>query len=69
MPDFEGKSVKVVREALAGGTSITVTDASGDDRMVLVESNWQGRTQDPAPGSEVDGRPVTITAVKFEESC
>ncbi|MFI1355128.1 hypothetical protein ACH4TV_16385 [Streptomyces sp. NPDC020898] len=69
MPDFKGKSVKVAREALDSGTAITVTDASPDDRMVLVESNWQVCTQDPAAGSDLDGLPVTITAVKFGETC
>ncbi len=69
MPDFKGKSVKVAREALDSGTALTVTDASPDDRMVLVESNWQVCTQDPAPGSDLDGLPVTITAVKFGETC
>lgn len=69
MPDFKGRSVKVAREALDSGTSITVTDASGEGRMILVESNWQVCTQNPAPGAPLDGRPVTFTAVKFDETC
>ncbi|MFF0477609.1 hypothetical protein [Streptomyces sp. NPDC004284] len=69
MPDFTGKSVKVARESLDSSTSLTVTDASPRDRMVIVESNWQVCTQEPAAGTELDGRPVTLTAVKFEESC
>ncbi|MEV6176933.1 PASTA domain-containing protein [Streptomyces sp. NPDC052015] len=69
MPDFVGKSVKVARQALDDSTSITVKDASGDDRMVLLESNWKVCGQTPAAGSEIDGRPVTFTAVKFGESC
>ncbi|MFD7390197.1 PASTA domain-containing protein [Streptomyces sp. NPDC059852] len=69
MPDFRGKSVKAARSALDSGTSITVDDASGDGRWVLVESNWQVCTQSPRAGTAVEGRPVTLTAVKFGESC
>lgn len=69
MPDFVGKSVKVARQALDGSTSITVDDVSGEDRMVLIESNWQVCSTDPAAGAELDGQPVTIGAVKFGESC
>jgi beta-lactam-binding protein with PASTA domain len=69
MPNFAGKSVKAARAALDSGTSITVNDASGDDRFVLVESNWQVCAQDPAPGKALNGQPVEFTAVKFGESC
>lgn len=69
MPNFVGKSVKVARQALDGSTSITVDDVSGQDRMVLVESNWQICSTDPAAGAKLDGQPVTIAAVKFGESC
>ncbi|OUD00014.1 hypothetical protein CA983_27250 [Streptomyces swartbergensis] len=69
MPDFKGKAVKVARQGLDPSTSITVNDASGQDRMVLMESNWKVCSQEPAAGAKLDGRPVTLTAVKFEESC
>ncbi|MEV0978833.1 PASTA domain-containing protein [Streptomyces sp. NPDC049915] len=69
MPDFTGKSVKAARAALDSGTSITVKDASPQERWVLVESNWQVCTQSPAAGSALNGRPVAFTAVKFGESC
>ncbi|MGW3866573.1 hypothetical protein ACWEDZ_34600 [Streptomyces sp. NPDC005047] len=69
MPDFTGKSVKAARGALESGASITVNDASAEDRMVLLESNWQVCTQKPAAGAALNGRPVEFTAVKFEESC
>ncbi|MGC3000859.1 PASTA domain-containing protein [Streptomyces sp. G35A] len=69
MPDFRGTSVKAARTALGSGTSITVDDATADDRMVLRESNWQVCSQDPAAGAALNGQPITFTAVKFEESC
>lgn len=69
MPNFVGKSVKVARESLDSSTSLTVNDASGQDRWILVESNWQVCSTDPAAGAKLDGQPVTIEAVKFDESC
>jgi beta-lactam-binding protein with PASTA domain len=69
MPAFKGKAVKVAREALDSSTSITVNDASGQDRMVLMESNWKVCSQEPAAGAKLDGQPVSLTAVKFEDSC
>lgn len=68
MPDFAGKSVKAARAALDSGTSISVRDAA-EDRFVLVESNWQVCTQEPAAGAELNGQPVEFGAVKFGESC
>lgn len=68
MPNFKGKSVKAARAALDSGTSITVKDAA-EDRFILVESNWQVCTQQPAAGSALNGQPVEFTAVKFGESC
>jgi beta-lactam-binding protein with PASTA domain len=69
MPNFAGKSVKAARAALDPSTSIAVTDATGDSRMILVESNWQVCTQDPAPDTALSGQPVEFTAVKYGESC
>jgi hypothetical protein len=69
MPDFTGKAVKVARAALDSGMSITVNDASGDSRFVLLESNWKVCSQKPAAGAALNGQPVTLNAVKFEEHC
>ncbi|UDL99634.1 hypothetical protein [Streptomyces longhuiensis] len=69
MPDFQGKSVKAAREALDGSYSITVTDATGQNRIVFMESNWQICTQNPTSGTQLDGRPVKFNAVKFNERC
>ncbi|WP_329348166.1 PASTA domain-containing protein [Streptomyces sp. NBC_01261] len=69
MPDFKGKSVNTARDALDSSTSITVKDASGKGRYVLVESNWQVCSQKPAAGTKLSGQPVRFSAVKFGESC
>ncbi|MEW2258278.1 hypothetical protein [Streptomyces sp. NPDC047869] len=69
MPNFHGKSVKAARQALDSSTSITVTDATGASRWVLMESNWQVCTQKPAAGVRLNGQPVSLDAVKFGEDC
>jgi hypothetical protein len=69
MPDFTGKSVRAARDALDSATSLVVKDASGRDRMVVVESNWKICSQQPTPGTPLDGQPVTFRAVKFSETC
>ncbi|WP_460071093.1 hypothetical protein [Streptomyces sp. YKOK-I1] len=69
MPEFVGKSVKAARAALDSGTSVTVDDASGDSRFILIESNWKVCTQTPKAGAKLNGQPVTFTAVKFDETC
>ncbi|MEU9981939.1 hypothetical protein [Streptomyces sp. NPDC050856] len=69
MPDATGKSVKAVRQALDASTSLTVEDALPEGRMILVESNWEVCAQEPAPGTVLTGQPVTLTAVKFGETC
>lgn len=69
MPDFKGKSVNTARDALRSGTSITVKDASGKGRYVLLESNWQVCSQKPPAGTKLSGQPVEFSAVKFGESC
>jgi hypothetical protein len=69
MPDVVGKSVNVARDALPGNTSLTVQDVSGDDRFVIVESNWQVCAHEPVAGAAFDGEPVTFRVVKFGEVC
>jgi beta-lactam-binding protein with PASTA domain len=69
MPDFKGKSVNTARHALDSGTSVTVNDASGKGRHVLIESNWQVCSQKPPAGTKLSGQPVEFAAVKFGESC
>ncbi|MFD9596277.1 hypothetical protein ACFWA9_26520 [Kitasatospora sp. NPDC059973] len=69
MPDFKGKAVSVVHDSLDSATSISAKDATSQNRMILVQSNWQVCSQDPAPGAALAGQPVAIKAVKFGESC
>ncbi|GJF32871.1 hypothetical protein KNE206_55710 [Kitasatospora sp. NE20-6] len=68
LPDFKGKSAAAARDALDRSTSWSVKDLQ-EGRMVLLESNWQVCTQDPAPGTALNGQPVSLGVVKFEEKC
>lgn len=55
MPGFVGKALNTAREALPSDTSITSTDASGQDRFILVESNWKVCAQEPSAGQRCPG--------------
>ncbi|MDX2851493.1 PASTA domain-containing protein [Streptomyces sp. PA03-3a] len=69
MPDLTGTSLKVARTTLTPATGITAQDASGQDRFILVESNWKVCSQSPAAGGGLTGQPVVFKAVKFGEAC
>lgn len=69
MVDFTGKSLKAARAALPSNASIDTEDVSGEDRAILVESNWQVCGQEPPAGEKYEGQPVRLSAVKFGESC
>ncbi|MCG6493456.1 hypothetical protein [Kitasatospora sp. A2-31] len=69
MPDFKGKAVSIVHDTLDKATSISAKDATTQNRMVLVASNWQVCSQDPPAGATLTGQPVTLKAVKFGENC
>lgn len=69
MPNFVGKGLAAARSSLPGSASITSTDASGDDRMIILESNWKICSQTPKAGAAYSGQPVTFTAVKTDETC
>ncbi|HSA53998.1 MAG TPA: hypothetical protein VLH10_28290 [Yinghuangia sp.] len=68
-PNVVGKSANVARDAFPSNASVTVRDVSGSDRAVLVTSNWQVCNQTPSAGTPYTGQPVTLDAVKFDESC
>lgn len=69
MVDFTGKSLKAARASLPSNASIDTNDVSGEDRAILVESNWQVCGQEPPAGEKYEGQPVRLSAVKFGESC
>lgn len=68
MPDFSEKGLTTVYSALGDGTTVDVTDASGQGRSVQWPADWKVCDQTPAPGAEVTDH-VTVTAVKKTETC
>ena len=69
MPDLVGKSLKVAVASLPSSTSIAAKDISGLHRPVIIQSNWMVCSQDPAPGAQFNGQPVTLGVMKVGESC
>jgi len=69
MPDLVGKSLNDALSALPASTSITSTDVSGHHRLVIVPTNWQVCSQQPGPGSQFTGQPVSLGVVKYGERC
>jgi hypothetical protein len=69
MPSVVGKSVRVAEDLLGSNASITIHDATGQERAVLLTSNWQVCDQHPAAGEPFAGIPVDLQAVKYGERC
>ncbi|HUZ39443.1 MAG TPA: hypothetical protein VMV17_24225 [Streptosporangiaceae bacterium] len=69
MPDLIGKSLNVAVSSLPSSTSITSKDISGQDRLIIVESNWKVCSQNPKSGARFNGQPVNFGVVKFGEPC
>jgi beta-lactam-binding protein with PASTA domain len=68
MPDLVGKSLNVAKSALPNA-SLTLTDGTGQHRVVSIASNWQVCSTNPKAGQPYNGVPVAITVVKFGEAC
>jgi beta-lactam-binding protein with PASTA domain len=69
MPDLTGTSLKAAVVSLPSSTSITAKDISGRHRLVIIESDWTVCSQDPAPGAQFNGQPVTFGVMKVGEPC
>ncbi len=72
MPDLVGMNLQLAQDTLQSLNSwfIDQEDASGLDRMQMVDSNWQVCRQDPAPGTAVPiSTIVTVWNVKLDEAC
>jgi predicted small secreted protein len=69
MPNFVGKGLSAARDSLPSDASITSKDASGQGRIIILESDWKICGQTPKAGVAYSGQPVTFTAVKTDETC
>jgi hypothetical protein len=53
-----------------GSYMLDQQDATGLDRMQVLDSNWKVCSQDPAPGARVpSSATVSLASVKLSESC
>lgn len=75
MPDVVGMNLQEAQDLIqsTSGNPFFYTssvDATGDDRMQLIDSNWYVCAQNVAAGTTVDDdTDITFTVVKTEESC
>lgn len=69
LPDFTGKGLMTVFTTMDYRTKVEVRDASGYDRTVLWPSNWKVCSQQPAPGTDLDGRTLSVDVMKKGEKC
>lgn len=72
MPDVTGMVLQDAQDVLqaAGSFLMDQTDASGQGRMQVDDSNWQVCGQAPDAGNEVPTTVmVQLSAVKLDETC
>ncbi|MFG2827075.1 PASTA domain-containing protein [Streptomyces sp. NPDC048434] len=69
MPQVAGHRLVSAYEALHYDTSVQLKDGRGAGRHVLWPAGWKVCAQSPAAGTPLQGRRVTLTVVKSEESC
>ncbi|MET8677418.1 hypothetical protein ABZW18_07480 [Streptomyces sp. NPDC004647] len=69
MPDFTGKPLSAVHDAVGSQSSVHATDVSGQDRIVLLAAGWRVCSHRPAAGEVFAGRPVEVMVVRPPERC
>ncbi|MFD8542831.1 PASTA domain-containing protein [Streptomyces sp. NPDC059649] len=69
MPDVRGKNLVAAYGDLNYNTTIQFRDGRGAGRLVLWPASWKVCGQDPAPGTPMDDRRITLTVVKSTEEC
>lgn len=72
MPDVVGMNLQEAQDLLQslGSYMLDQQDASGEDRLQLLDSNWKVCSQQPAPGVESPlEATVVLASVKSDEYC
>ncbi|MFE1775138.1 PASTA domain-containing protein [Streptomyces sp. NPDC059008] len=69
MPDVTGRGLVDAFQTLDYDTGIRFRDGRGAGRHVLWPASWKVCGQQPAPGTPLKGRQITLTVVKDEERC
>jgi hypothetical protein len=72
MPELVGMVLQDAQDKLQslGSYMLDQQDATGLDRMQILDSNWKVCSQAPAPGARVPlSATVALASVKLSESC
>lgn len=71
LPDLAGKSLQDAQDTAqaAGFWTLTSSDATGMERMQVLDRNWKVCSQTPAAGEHPTTVTVNFEAVKLDESC
>ncbi|WP_329273688.1 PASTA domain-containing protein [Streptomyces sp. NBC_01451] len=71
LPDLVGQDLQAAQdEAQAAGFYVLDDqDAGGQNRLQVFDRNWTVCSQDPEPGTHPTDTPVTLYAVKDDETC
>lgn len=71
LPNLVGQDLQTAQDAAqdAGFYALDDQDASGQNRLQVYDRNWIVCSQDPKPGTHPTDTPVTLYAVKDDETC
>ncbi|MGX1909013.1 PASTA domain-containing protein [Streptomyces phaeochromogenes] len=71
LPDVVGKDLQAAQDEAqaAGFYALDDQDASGQNRLQVLDRNWTVCKQEPAAGTHPTDTPVVLYAVKDTETC
>lgn len=71
LPDVVGQDLQAAQDTAqaAGFYVLDDQDASGQNRLQVLDRNWTVCSQKPEPGTHPTDTPVTLYAVKDGEAC
>jgi hypothetical protein len=71
LPDLVGQDLQAAQDEAqaAGFYLLDDQDASGQNRLQIMDRNWTVCSQEPAPGTHPTDTLVTLNAVKDDETC
>ncbi|MGW1718986.1 PASTA domain-containing protein [Streptomyces sp. NPDC002156] len=71
LPDLVGQDLQAAQDEAqaAGFYALDDQDASGQNRLQVLDRNWVVCSQEPAAGTHPTDTPVILYAVKDDEAC
>ncbi|MFD3521746.1 hypothetical protein [Streptomyces sp. NPDC058653] len=71
LPDLTGETLQAAQDTAqaSGFYGLTSSDATGADRMQILDRGWQVCSQTPAPGEHPTDTIIDFSTVKTEETC